>query len=556
MGSAGSNSSTPHTRSARARRPRAPLRACTGDTWVSWIFTVYRADNGRPLGDTMRFRMNAHRERALLCTLALVLVVVRSFVATYYEGFFFDSDQAIVGLMARHLSRLESFPLFYYGLNYLLGIQAWVIAPFFWLGRSSVGLARLPFVALNAGVAVWLIRRLSSGNGLRPAIAVVAVLPFILPTPVTAAHLLQLAGSCVEPFVFVLLLWTLRRQPAAFGIVLAIAFLHREFTIFALPALVLVEFRQPGFWSRANAARAARALAGFALAWLVVDDLKMHLLGTGLVGQAASLGGQMCGSISDLLVRVRALVAEALPILYGGRPLPLAELRLTSSITAGSSVVGWLVAATFVMMAVETARLKSSRSGESASDERPPQKREGFSRAVEADGFGAYLTWVGFLTASAYPLSCNVLLGGPPLLRYLLLALLLPIGLFVVFVQRERSRVLRGAAVGVFVVWGVSNLWDSGRLIREALHDPPGSEHRALTDYLLEQRIRYARATYWDAYVVDFFSGERVIVASVDTFRIPEYQKRVEEHADAAVNLERMPCNAPRRVAAWGITGP
>src|SRR5262245_34467460 len=55
MGSAGSNSSTPHTRSARARRPRAPLRACTGDTWVSWIFTVYRADNGRPLGDTMRF---------------------------------------------------------------------------------------------------------------------------------------------------------------------------------------------------------------------------------------------------------------------------------------------------------------------------------------------------------------------------------------------------------------------------------------------------------------------------------------------------------------------
>src|SRR5262249_13854124 len=137
--------------------------------------------------------MNAHRERALLCTLALVLVVVRSFVATYYEGFFFDSDQAIVGLMARHLSRFERFPLFYYGLNYILGIQAWFIAPVFLLGRSSVGLARLPFVALNAAVAVWLIRRLTGGLGLRPAIAFVAVLPFVMPTPVTAAHLLQLA---------------------------------------------------------------------------------------------------------------------------------------------------------------------------------------------------------------------------------------------------------------------------------------------------------------------------------------------------------------------------
>src|SRR5437773_1150489 len=37
---------------------------------------------------TMRFRMNANRGRALVCALAVVLVLLRTFVATYYEGFF------------------------------------------------------------------------------------------------------------------------------------------------------------------------------------------------------------------------------------------------------------------------------------------------------------------------------------------------------------------------------------------------------------------------------------------------------------------------------------
>ena len=102
---------------------------------------------------TTRFE-HVRRERAIVCAVAVALVLLRSFVATYYEGFYFDSDQAIVGLMARHLSRFHHFPLFYYSLNYLLAVQAWIIAPFFLVARSSVALMRLPIVALNAGVAV------------------------------------------------------------------------------------------------------------------------------------------------------------------------------------------------------------------------------------------------------------------------------------------------------------------------------------------------------------------------------------------------------------------
>jgi len=244
---------------------------------------------------------------------------------------------------------------------------------------------------------------------------------------------------------------------------------------------------------------------------------------------------------------------------------------MTSAIAAGSSLVGVLVAATLALMLarmamMEFARLKGSRSKMREEPELPasameralssPMEREPFRRASADEGFGAYLAWVGLFTASVYPLSCHVILHAPPLLRYLLLALLLPVGLFAAFMQRERSRALRTAVAGVFVLWGAVNLWDNVRLIGEAVRIPPGSEHRVLVDYLLQQRIRYARAIYWDAYVVDFLSGERVIAASVDIIRIPDYQRQVDEHANAAVNLERLPCDAPRRVASWCITGP
>src|SRR3954465_4122967 len=144
--------------------------------------------------------MNERRQRALMAALAVALVLLRSFPATYYEGFYFDSDQAIVGLMARHLSRLQTFPLFYYSLNYILGVQAWIIAPFFWLGRPSVALARVPLVALNVAVALWLLRMFTARLRLRPTSAFVAALPFLVPTPAVSSALLQFSGASIEPF--------------------------------------------------------------------------------------------------------------------------------------------------------------------------------------------------------------------------------------------------------------------------------------------------------------------------------------------------------------------
>jgi len=470
-----------------------------------------------------------------VCGLAVALVLLRSIVPTLYEGFFFDSDQAIVGLMARHIAAFQHFPLFYYGLNYLLAVEAWIITPFFWIARSSVAVMRVPFVILNAGVAVWLVIGLASRLSLRPALAFVAALPFVMPTPAAGAHLLELAGSCVEPFVYVLLLWKLRERPLWFGALLAFGYLHREFTVFAVPALILAEAGCRAWSFRPFVRHASWMALGFAAVWLVVDDVRMHLSGETLALQATSLGNQVCFAPAELGSRIRALVTEAIPAQYGAIRVPINQFRLNTPVQAGSLAVGVALAGTLIVVAV---RLLAGTRARDRNDEAR---------------FGVYLAWIGAFTALAYPLSCNITLHAPPLLRYLVLTLLLPVGLFATFVRRESSRPLRAVVIGVFVFWGTVNLIDTVVLVARSVTHPPTSEHRVLADYLISQRIRYARAIYWDAYAIDFLSRERVIVSSVDVIRIPEYQREVDEHA-TAVTLWRLPCDGRVRVASWCIT--
>jgi hypothetical protein len=127
------------------------------------------------------------REAWLFTTLAVLLIVFRSAVFLIHGYIDFDSDQAILGLMAKHVSELRHFPLFYYGQNYMLGATSWAIAPFFRLFRPSVAAMKAPLVIINAVVAVLLIRLLVDSLQTRPAIAFVAALPFIAPTPVLSA---------------------------------------------------------------------------------------------------------------------------------------------------------------------------------------------------------------------------------------------------------------------------------------------------------------------------------------------------------------------------------
>ena len=55
--------------------------------------------------------------------------------------------------MTKHLSEFRAFPLFFYGQNYMLGVEAWITVPFFWIGGPTVAMQRLPLVLVNLCVA-------------------------------------------------------------------------------------------------------------------------------------------------------------------------------------------------------------------------------------------------------------------------------------------------------------------------------------------------------------------------------------------------------------------
>ena len=65
----------------------------------------------------------SHRRELQVCLVVVVAIVaLRSVVPVCFEQIF-DADQAVYGLMAKHLSEGRAFPLFFYGQNYLLGVQ-------------------------------------------------------------------------------------------------------------------------------------------------------------------------------------------------------------------------------------------------------------------------------------------------------------------------------------------------------------------------------------------------------------------------------------------------
>src|SRR5687767_9735016 len=83
---------------------------------------------------------------AVAMAAAATLAALRGLPFIVWPHSAFDSDQAIVGLMAKHLSEGRALPLFFYGQPYMLAVQAWIAAPLFLVGGASIALLKLPLV--------------------------------------------------------------------------------------------------------------------------------------------------------------------------------------------------------------------------------------------------------------------------------------------------------------------------------------------------------------------------------------------------------------------------
>jgi hypothetical protein len=495
--------------------------------------------------------------RAVLSGL-VALTIVRSAVFVLAGTSHFDSDQAVTGLMAKHLSELRAFPVFWYGQTYMLGVEAWLAAPVMAILGPTVTALKLPLLAINVAVVVLLFQSLAE-DGVEAWAAGFATLFFALTPPITAAHYLTANGGNVEPCLYVLLLWRLSRPgagahvtkagPIWFGVVLGIGFLHREFTIYGAIAVLLVEAARRTLFTREAAARYALAFATAAGVWAVVLVLRHFSSAAGPGTSMADLSTQLAANnllqLTDRLCLDGRAIAAGFgrlftahwPELFGLEPQPLTDFGIESTVRQGLAGAAWLLVPVFGIPAAALAAAP-----------RAPRA----PHAPPAAGACAYLMLVAALSLGGYLVGrCGLI--DMHTMRYELLSPLGAAGLSGAFLRARPPRLLTAAwAACASLVFALA-LVSHARLIAEYATAPPVPAKLELVRALEARGVRYAYADYWTAYYVTFLARERIIVAADAVVKVRPHNRLVDEHRAEAIRISRVPCpgGSPLTPAFW-----
>jgi hypothetical protein len=482
----------------------------------------------------------ARREHWLAVALLVAIVLYRSGVLVFWPQAHFDSDGAITGLMAKHLAEGQAFPLFYYGQSYMLGVEAYLAAPLFAIFGPSVTALKLPLLAINLAVALLLLRMLERDAGLPARLAVVPVLFFALPAPGTAARMLEPNGGNLAPFLYVVLLWALRHRPVWCGIAFGIGFLQREFTLYGLVALLVVDILARRIVAWRELRRWGVMLVAAGLVWSIVQWGKQwsSAAGPGTTmadvyqprNNIAELVTRTCLDASAALGGVSKIVADHWPVLFGTQRVAVFDFGIDSTVWQGLDW-SWIALAVLVVsaLAVIVIRLAAER-----------RWRAEYEPC-------AYLLLVGGLSVSGYLVGrCGDV--GFYWMRYDLLSLLGAVGLGGWFMVAAASTRLRAWWAGLLCGWLAVTAIVHGRIWVEYLTHPPVGGKQAIIRELDARHVRYALADYWMAYAITFLTNERIIVASDTFLRIPAYNRLVEQHRGEAIRISRVPCEGGEEV--------
>ena len=436
-------------------------------------------------------------------------------------GVRFDADQAVVGLMAKHISEGRAFPVFFYGQSYLLAVEAYLAAPVMWvLGATEVAL-KLPLLALNLATAVLLMWRLRQDVGLSAGLALIAALPLALPPVVPGVRLMDAMGGNIEPLLYTLVLWVLRDRMWLFGVALGLFVAHRELSLYAALALGLL-----GLWHHRGPTWAMVRHWAVAALLVVVAQTGVQMVrpygamfGPGTKAETrlldlsvrTAIGAQVCVAPSTWPTRARALVTEHLPYMAGGVPGPMVDAGVNSGMGQGNPGLAlWVLAIIGVGVVSGLAGARQPRGDGPGGI--PDTWLPGYLIVVGAISTAVY----GFVACSSISLLS---------LRYNLVAVLLPVGALAAGLA-SRHRTVRAGLVTATVMWTALSAGDYAALGREirAGHWP---DYRGDAVRALEARgLHTLWGEYRLAYILSFRSHERLIVAPVDVHRIDEYARR------------------------------
>lgn len=486
------------------------------------------------------------RTIALVLVVAALAVLLRSFVYLRFEQLAFDSDQAITGLMAKHLVERRAFPLFFYGQTYMLAVEAWAAAPSVLLFGPTVTALRLSLLAWNLAFAFMLVTTLVRESRLSPWLALAPATFFLLAPASVASQLMWAQGGIVEPYVYVGALWLLRKRPIWFGALLAVGFRNREFVAYAVPALVVVE----SLSAQLTANRVRDWLISgvvFAAIWQLVEALKpfADLMGPGTRGQPPP--GFLGSQFQNLVDRFDFGFAAAPGRVVSIGPAILAWFSGAGQVdsTLPVSAHPWMTAAATLSVVFAIVRLGMVivQSGAAAANRQ--QWWSAVAASVRRAGFPLYLAIVGALAILFFVVGKPVL---PGYSRYVLLGIVFPIGLSGALLALEPLLVVRRTVTALLLGWSLLSAADHVSVAAAYSRRPEPNAMRAVADQLVAEGVHVASAGYWRAYVITFFSRERLHVASQELPRIQLYQDEFLERRNDAVLISDYPCAGGRMI--------
>jgi hypothetical protein len=461
------------------------------------------------------------------------VVLARSAIFVFWDESYFDSNQGVIGLMAKHLIEGRAFPVFMYGQSYMLAVEAWLAGPIFLIAGVSVAALKLPLLAMNLAIVLLLLWILERDVGLGPTAAAIAAVFVVLPSPGTTAQMLEASGGIFEPALYVLLLWVTRRRPVWCGLIFGLGFVHRQFTVYGLISLFVLDAARGTLFTRSGLRRIVRMLSASAAVWLAVR-LANHYssaMGPGttpadLKHQAsdlAAIADRFCFDWHTLPGAFWKLITVHWPMLFGTKVQPLFDYAVNSHLTQGMRGAGLLLAA---LVLVAFVRIMTEIVGE--------------KRWNPRDEFCAYLVLVAALSVTAYVVArCGAI--NIYRMRYEMLSLLGAVGLAAWYLRVEHAPRLRIAWMGLLLAWAAVNATVHGRLWYEYLRHTPVGYKRLIAHQMDARGIRYATSDYWLAYSITFLTNEQIIIRS-DRSRIREYDRMLSEHWQEAVRISRKPC--------------
>ena len=467
--------------------------------------------------------------------IALAIVAVRSAIFLLRPETYFDSDQAIVGLMAKHLAEGRAFPVFLYGQTYMLGVEAWLAAPLFAIAGVSGTALKAPLLLMNAAIALLLLRGFERDMGLRPMLALAASLPFLLPSAGLSAVFMDTSGGSLEPLLYVLLLWAARDRPLLCGVVFGIGFLNREFTLYGLVSLACLAWADGRLFTAGGLRRFGAIAAVAAVIWLSVQGLKYASSASGpgttvadtftSSNNLAELAARTCISPVKAIRGAGRLFTIHWPAILGTAPYPLTAFSIESRVAQGITGTSFIPA---LLVAISIGGIAMRR--------RPA------AAAAASPRFAQFLILAGLFSIAGYLFGrCGEVTFF--LVRYELLSVLGIAGLLGWFLWSGPSRAWVAAWSLALASWMAIVAIPHARFIAESLTDPALSAKHELIQALDAAGIRYGKADYWLAYYIDFVTNERMIFASTSPQRILLYNRIVDDHASEAVRLSRRACD-------------